>query len=744
MKRKAPAERCSEKRICLGDQVPLLEEENNLEDKLKKSELELEKVRKENILLKKKLREKDVEVHQLKLKLKRMSEDIPIAKIFGEDQIESIKKKKTLIRWSDETVKSALSLKFSCGTNGYRSLLEAGLPYPSVRTLQRRLEHIKFVPGILYEVLDLLNVKIKHFKTEQEKLCNLALDEMTITESTEFDMSTGTYFGNVTFPGQTGKANHVLVFMLWGLSTRWKQVIAYYFTNGKSDGEQLKNIILRIIEETDKIGLKIVNITSDMGSSNRAMWKCFGISSTKMGVDKSHIVHPFDSTQKITFMADVPHLLKNLKSSLLSNKFFIIPNDFKDKYNLPSVKVDPKHLNELLNYQEDMELKLTPKLTSSHLDNKHFDKMKVSKATDVISHEVGAALKLVAKENDDDCLNTTAWFLQYVRKWFDLMTSRHPVMALSKFNFDKYVQTVIFLAEVIQLFKTIKIIDCKNKIKWKPIQTGIIISTVSILHLQTSLLGEKQMKYILTSRFTQDFVENFFSLVRYRQIIPTALQFRHNLKLICIAQYLKVPKGSYEIDDGEFVPGFLDLLKNVKKCESKILLPKDWDINPQNLSNAELNCLYNVAGYIVSRLIKSNSVCEVCLSNVASKNNIDSSFSKFVELKQYKNSCLVFVTKYIFLNLFCPLEYSFRNLEPHLITSEKSCVLFLKEHFNNIIKEINLPTCHNIKTKIVNRFINFRLKIFGMKKNKEHSNLKTPEIQLGSKSSTMRVLANKI
>ena len=59
--------------------------------------------------------------------------------------------------------------------------------------------------------------------------------------------------------------------MLGGLSTRWKQVIAYYFTNGKSDGEQLKNMILKIIEETYKIGLKIVNITCDMGAANRAM-----------------------------------------------------------------------------------------------------------------------------------------------------------------------------------------------------------------------------------------------------------------------------------------------------------------------------------------------------------------------------------------------------------------------------------------------------------------------------------------
>ena len=43
----------------------------------------------------------------------------------------------------------------------------------------------------------------------------------------------------------------------------------------------------------------------------------------------------------------------------------------------------------------------------------------------------------------------------------------------------------------------------------------------------------------MTSRFTQDCLENLFSLVRAKQVVPTALQFKNNLKLICVAQFLK-------------------------------------------------------------------------------------------------------------------------------------------------------------------------------------------------------------
>lgn len=201
------------------------------------------------------------------------------------------------------------------------------------------------------------------------------------------------------------------------------------------------------------------------------------------------------------------------------------------------------------------------------------------------------------------------------------------------------------------------------------------------------------MKFLLTSRFSQDFVEIFFSLVRLRQVVPTALQFKNNLKLICVSQYLKVPKGSYDIDDREFLSGFLDLFKNVQKPTNKITLPNDWDKDQKNLSIAELNCLYSIVGYIASSLKKSHSICSSCLPHVASYEPITSKFASLVNLKQYaKHSCLLYVREDIFLNFIFPMECSFRQLEPFLLSSKENCIPFLKEKFNNLVKSIDLPT----------------------------------------------------
>lgn len=70
--------------------------------------------------------------------------------VFNDDQIEALFTKRQNVRnWSNETIKRALQLKFVCGANGYDELIRQKIPLPSLRTLRRRLEYLKFEPGIL-------------------------------------------------------------------------------------------------------------------------------------------------------------------------------------------------------------------------------------------------------------------------------------------------------------------------------------------------------------------------------------------------------------------------------------------------------------------------------------------------------------------------------------------------------------------------------------------------------------------
>lgn len=73
-------------------------------------------------------------------------------------------------------------------------------PLPSVRTLQRSIEHIKFDPGLLDNVFLRLEEMIGNMD-ESDKNCVLIFNEMSIEQRVGLDPSTGAYIGYVSLPG---------------------------------------------------------------------------------------------------------------------------------------------------------------------------------------------------------------------------------------------------------------------------------------------------------------------------------------------------------------------------------------------------------------------------------------------------------------------------------------------------------------------------------------------------------------
>ena len=147
------------------------------------------------------------------------SQESKIKKLFAEDQLLALSRGMRGIRWSSATVKKAIQLRFACGATGY---------------------------NLLSQVFKYLAVKVNNL-CEEERVCCLTLDEMSITPSIEYDASSGQLLGNVTLPGHCGSATHALVFMLGGLSSRWKQTVAYHFTGNSTDGTVMKPIVLELL-----------------------------------------------------------------------------------------------------------------------------------------------------------------------------------------------------------------------------------------------------------------------------------------------------------------------------------------------------------------------------------------------------------------------------------------------------------------------------------------------------------------
>lgn len=84
-------------------------------------------------------------------------------KIFNKDQLNFITfgtQKGRGFSWCADTINKALRLYISCRQKGYEELRQQNLPYPSIRTLQYRIQNLKFKAGILEDIFHLLQSKV--------------------------------------------------------------------------------------------------------------------------------------------------------------------------------------------------------------------------------------------------------------------------------------------------------------------------------------------------------------------------------------------------------------------------------------------------------------------------------------------------------------------------------------------------------------------------------------------------------
>ncbi|XP_034245507.1 uncharacterized protein LOC117647718 [Thrips palmi] len=157
----------------------------------------------------------------------------------------------------------------------------------------------------------------------------------------------------ILLQGHTGFANKALIFLLAGISVRWKLSVHIEFTSKKDDetpsdgtGEAYANIFNRILTRTEEIGFHVCNITLDMGADNMSFWKYFGITGGRFQILKSSIPHPIRLGGKVFFCPDAVHVMKSMKSMFEGNGTIILPADIVEKENLPSAVVDYSHIDD--------------------------------------------------------------------------------------------------------------------------------------------------------------------------------------------------------------------------------------------------------------------------------------------------------------------------------------------------------------------------------------------------------------
>lgn len=361
-----------------------------------------------------------------------------------------------------------------------------------------------------------------------------------------------------------------------------------------------------------------------MGSDNKAMWNAFGVGCTKENV-KTNIIHPVRPTNRLYFIPDPVHLFKNVKNMLESNETIRFSADTCATENLSHSLVDIQHIETLMHHESKHEMKIAYRLKDTKLYCKNqYNKMKVSTARSVLSRRTETALKVYANYINENSFKTTAFFINLVDRWFHLMTNRSRILALSKSNVTKYNEAIAHLKKTQQVFRSMLI---GKKGHWKPIQSGVIMATESIIELQQYFLNEKGYKFLLTGRFTQDCLENLFSLIRFRQPTPNALLVKQNLKVITITQVCSYSKiTSYNIDvEDDFELVKLDFLKSSKKIAiarqkagevdafmegAAIYVPELQDNHMNLIDLWEWPIIYDIAGAVVRSVKNTMKVCD--------------------------------------------------------------------------------------------------------------------------------------
>ncbi|XP_072016244.1 uncharacterized protein [Amphiura filiformis] len=265
---------------------------------------------------------------------------------------------------------------------------------PNKRTISNWLKDVQFKAGFNEDIFDVLREKVEKMKQE-ERVCCLLLDEVSLKEGLSYDRAEDGVEGVEDF-GMLGKtktiANHGLVFMVRGLYTNWKQPLCYFLCRDCTSGAKLAELIkLECIKRLFEIGLIVKSCICDQGTNNRVMFEEFKITDEKPFITMSMFEHVKEENplytmykEKIYFLYDPPHLLKNIRNNLHNHDI-----QFGDKIAKWS-HIESFYLKE--KERGHMGYKAAFKLTDKHIYLPAFSRMSVKRAAQVLSHSVASGI----------------------------------------------------------------------------------------------------------------------------------------------------------------------------------------------------------------------------------------------------------------------------------------------------------------------------------------------------------------
>lgn len=315
---------------------------------------------------------------------------------FIESQIRSQSKKPQGRRFTLDDKIFALSL-FKQSGKAYR-LLQKVFALPCKSTLMSLLQKIPFEAGINKKIFQHLKKTVNKIKNPLDKYCTVIFDEISLSAGLQYVPHQDRVIGFEDLGNNKTKslfADKALTFMVRGIRRKFKQPVAFVFTNSSMKTPDLLVAIKEVIRAVQSTGLMVAALICDQASTNVAAINKLKMETKEMysrlGKDKK----PFGfeiGNQEIVPLFDPPHLLKCMRNNLITKNLI-----FSDRGIQHVAKWEHlTQLYELDKTESNIGDRINPKLTDAHIYVDKMKKMKVLHAAQVFSQRVGSIMKLLA------------------------------------------------------------------------------------------------------------------------------------------------------------------------------------------------------------------------------------------------------------------------------------------------------------------------------------------------------------
>lgn len=424
--------------------------------------------------LKKQLEEKRKENHNLNIKIKRWEEKSQSAREQSAGQYYTTAHFEVLCKqylkpqmtefvmaqvgyrnYTDELKQICLRIYLSSSNNHYDNLRKS-FRLPSRSTLNKEMSDMCQDSGISDQILDGMKLKLVDLNNPLYKYCTIAIDEMQLQENVAYNIKKDRICGFSDFEEENrlenSFASHATVVLAQGLFEKWKQPIGYYLVKAACKGQNAQTIVQEAVGKLFGVGFIVIAVVSDQGSNFRKASSLLGASKEKP--------YFLMNGQKVWYLFDPPHLIKNTRNALLQNNIII---------DTPTTRNDLikwSHITELYGIDKAKErFRDAEKLSESHISPTDKEKMKVRFATQVFSSTVSRAINQYV-ENDiiEKSASATAIFLSNFDSLFDLCNSaaeHHPHKKfMSAYRGEQFQKE--FFTKMLEYIKRIKILNRNN------------------------------------------------------------------------------------------------------------------------------------------------------------------------------------------------------------------------------------------------------------------------------------------